>query len=131
MLARSLKTPLAHDNTANGAVALQPTPPANNTANGYQALFGNTFGSFNLALGFNAGSNVSTADNVTCIGANVAGANESNTTWIGNVYGGGTLNGQTAPVNVSVDGQLATVVSSERFKKDIATWRTPAKQSSH
>jgi hypothetical protein len=45
----------------------------------------------------------------------------SNTTWIGGVYGNATLNGQTAPVFVSVDGQLATVVSSERFKKDIAT----------
>jgi predicted ribosome quality control (RQC) complex YloA/Tae2 family protein len=45
----------------------------------------------------------------------------SNTTWIGNVYGNATQNGQTAPVIVSVDGQLATVVSSERFKKDIAT----------
>jgi septal ring factor EnvC (AmiA/AmiB activator) len=45
----------------------------------------------------------------------------SNTTWIGNVYGNATQSGQTAPVIVSVDGQLATVVSSERFKKDIAT----------
>ena len=32
---------------------------------------------------------------------------------------------------VSADGQLGTVVSSERFKKDIATWRKPAKQSCH
>jgi predicted ribosome quality control (RQC) complex YloA/Tae2 family protein len=45
----------------------------------------------------------------------------SNTTWIGNVYGNATLSGQTAPVIVSVDGQLATVVSSKRFKKDIAS----------
>jgi hypothetical protein len=45
----------------------------------------------------------------------------SNTTWIGNVYGNATLNGQAAAVVVSVDGQLATNVSSERFKKDIAT----------
>jgi hypothetical protein len=43
------------------------------------------------------------------------------TTWIGNVYGVGTISGTTAPVIVSDGGQLGTVVSSERFKKDIAT----------
>jgi hypothetical protein len=31
--------------------------------------------------------NVTTADNVICIGANVGGADVSNTSWIGNVYG--------------------------------------------
>ena len=45
----------------------------------------------------------------------------SNTTWIGGIYGVTTQNGTTAPVVVSADGQLGTVVSSERFKKDIAT----------
>ena len=56
-----------------------------------------------------------------CIGVGVAGADVSNTTWIGNVYGNEAQSGQTAPVVVSVDGQLATAVSSERFKKDIST----------
>ena len=59
--------------------------------------------------------------NVICVGANVAGADVSNTTWIGNVYGNEAQSGQTAPVVVSVDGQLATAVSSKRFKKDIST----------
>ena len=45
----------------------------------------------------------------------------SNTTWIGNVYGVTTQSGTTAPVVVSNGGQLGTVASSERFKKDIAT----------
>lgn len=45
----------------------------------------------------------------------------SNTAWIGNVYGVSTRSGTTAPVIVSDTGQLGTVVSSERFKKDIAT----------
>jgi hypothetical protein len=45
----------------------------------------------------------------------------SDTTWIGNVYGVTTQNGTTASVIVSADGQLGTVASSERFKKDIAT----------
>jgi hypothetical protein len=92
-----------------------------NTAMGYLALEANTTGSFNIALGLNAGSAVVTANHVICIGANVAGANVSNTTWIGNVYGVATQSGTTAPVVVSDDGQLGTVASSERFKKDIAT----------
>jgi predicted ribosome quality control (RQC) complex YloA/Tae2 family protein len=45
----------------------------------------------------------------------------SSTTWIGNVYGVTTQSGTTAPVIVSDGGQLGTVVSSERFKKDITT----------
>jgi predicted ribosome quality control (RQC) complex YloA/Tae2 family protein len=45
----------------------------------------------------------------------------SNTAWIGNVYGVTTQSGTTAPVVVSDAGQLGTVASSERFKKDIAT----------
>jgi hypothetical protein len=68
-----------------------------------------------------AGNAVTTASNVTCIGANVLGANVSNTTWIGNIYGVTTQSGTTAPVVVSDGGQLGTVASSERLKKDIAT----------
>jgi hypothetical protein len=44
----------------------------------------------------------------------------SDTTWIGNIYGVRTQSGTTAPVVVSDTGQLGTVVSSVRFKKDIA-----------
>ena len=69
---------------------------------------------------YSAGTNVSTADNVICIGADVAGADVSNTTWIGGVYGVTTQSGTTAPVVVSNTGQLGTAASSERFKKDIA-----------
>ena len=50
----------------------------------------------------------------------MTGFDVSNTTWMGNSYGVHTLNGTTAPVIVSADGQLGTVASSERFKKDIA-----------
>src|SRR4029077_7552131 len=67
------------------------------------------------------GNGVITANNVICIGTEVAGADVSNTAWIGAVYGVTTQNGTTAPVVVSADGQLGTVASSERFKKDIAT----------
>jgi predicted ribosome quality control (RQC) complex YloA/Tae2 family protein len=62
---------------------------------------------------------VTTANDVICIG--VGGADVNSTTWIGNVFGVTTQSGTTAPVIVSDGGQLGTVVSSERFKKDIAT----------
>jgi len=45
----------------------------------------------------------------------------SQTTWINYVYGTTTQSGQTAPVVVSNGGQLGTMSSSERFKKDITT----------
>jgi hypothetical protein len=85
------------------------------------ALANSTTGVNNTALGPGAGNGVTTAFNVTCIGANVAGANVSNTTWIGYVYGVTPQSGTTAAVVVSDAGQLGTVASSERFKKDIAT----------
>jgi trimeric autotransporter adhesin len=108
-------------NTAIGSIALRNnTTGFENTAVGASALERNN-GRENTAIGFGAGFNVFTASQVICIGAGVLGANVSNTTWIGNVYGHATLSGQTAPVVVSVDGQLATIVSSERFKKNVAT----------
>src|SRR5215475_12708049 len=125
-------------NVAVGVDALKPnTTGFNNTGIGTGTLFRNKFGtdntaigvsalsnskgSDNTAIGSNAGVSVLTAENVTCIGSNVAGADVSNTTWIGNVYAVATQSGTTAPVIVSDTGQLGTVVSSERFKKDIAT----------
>ena len=109
-------------NTASGDSALKAnTTGVGNMASGYQALLNNATGNNNVAIGSNSGPNVTTASNVTCLGASVGGANVSNTTWIGNVFGVTTQNGTTAPVVVSTDGQLGTVASSERFKKDIAT----------
>jgi predicted ribosome quality control (RQC) complex YloA/Tae2 family protein len=72
-------------------------------------------------VGFAAGSNVNTANNVICIGTEVGGAEASGTAWIGNIFAVQTLNGMTAPIIVSAEGQLGTVASSERFKKDITT----------
>ena len=107
-------------NTANGYQALSSnTTGIGNTAIGNGALDDNTTGDDNIALGVAAGSSVATANNVISIGA--TGANVSDTTWISNVYAVATQSGTTAPVIVSDTGQLGTVVSSERFKKDIAT----------
>jgi len=82
-------------------------------------LAGNTTGFSNVALGPIAGKNVTTADTVICLLS--AGDNVSGTTWIDNIFGVTTVSGTTAPVVVSDGGQLGTVASSERFKKDIAT----------
>jgi len=109
-------------NTATGFGALNSnTTGNNNTANGRGALLQNTSGSRNTAIGMGAGSGVTNASDVICIGFAVAGADVSNTAWIGNVYGVTTQSGTTAPVVVSDTGQLGTLASSERFKKDIVT----------
>ncbi len=88
-----------------------------NTANGRAALGENISGVNNTALGNLAGSNVTTADNVICIGSDVAGENVSNTCYIGNIFGV-TSAGATAVV-VNKAGKLGTIVSSRRFKDDI------------
>jgi Chaperone of endosialidase len=75
-------------------------------------------GSANVALGSNAGSNVTTASNVITIGTNVAGANVSNTCFIGNIFGV-NVGMDALPVSINANGQLGTTVSSRRFKKDI------------
>jgi trimeric autotransporter adhesin len=107
-------------NAANGVAALFfNTTGGDNTGNGFWALSSNNTGSSNSALGAFAGFNVITASNVICIGANVAGEDVSDTTWIGNVYGVTTQSGTAAPVIISQNGQLGTVASSRRFKKDI------------
>src|SRR5215470_3324316 len=51
-------------------------------------------------------------------------ADVSNTTWIGNIFGVTTVSSTTAPVVVSDNGQLGTVASSQRFKKDIESMDT-------
>jgi hypothetical protein len=76
-------------------------------------------GDSNVALGIDAGNQVITASNVIAIGH--TGADLNDTTWISNVFGVTTQSGTIAPVVVSDTGQLGTVASSERFKKDIAT----------
>jgi len=112
-------------NTATGFGALvSNTTGSSNTAIGYEALKFNISGTHNTGIGPHAGSNVFTANGVTCIGA-VGGDNTiDNTTWIANVYQPFLLSGVYLPVVVTNNGQLGTVASSQRFKKDIATMDT-------
>ena len=108
------------DNTAVGRGALFSNTAGNsNTAVGEDALGSNRTGYNNTALGVNAGFGVTSARNVISIGA--LGADVDDSCFIGNIYGVTTQSGTTAPVVVSDGGRLGTVVSSKRFKKDIAT----------
>ena len=107
------------------SIATQPA--TDNTANGYQALVNNTTGSNNIALGFHAGVNLTTGNNNIDIG-NAGVAGESNTIRIGTTRNSDShlyrrhqrSSGQQASaVIVNANGQLGTVVSSERFKDAI------------
>jgi hypothetical protein len=109
-------------NTASGVNALVAnTSGERNTAIGFSSLENNTTGSFNVALGAGAGSGVITANDVICVGRAVAGADVNGTCFIGNIRGVTTQNANALPVVIDGAGQLGTVASSERFKKDIAT----------
>jgi hypothetical protein len=90
--------------------------PGYNTAVGEGAL-GNATGDYNTALGWNAGSNVTTANSVIAIGT--SGADVSGSCYIGNIAGADATGGD--PVFVTSDGKLGTVnpPSSARFKEEI------------
>jgi hypothetical protein len=105
-------------NTATGERALLSNTTGNgNTAAGQNALASNTTGSFCTALGEDAGFNVSTANNVICIGFGVGGANVSNSCYIGSIFGQ-TSSGGVA-VFIDSAGKLGTLTSSRRFKEGI------------
>lgn len=103
-------------NTANGGDALENnTIGIENTAIGSGALENNTVGNFNIAVGIDAGSALTTASNVICIGA--PGANVDNSCYIGNIFGATSSNGVAVLVNSN--GRLGTLTSSRRFKEKI------------
>lgn len=105
-------------NTADGDDALGNNTTGNfNTTDGAHSLENNAIGSNNTALGFGAGDNVTTASNVICIGSRVAGANVSNSCYIGSVFGQTSSGG--AAVFINSDGKLGTSTSSRRFKEQI------------
>ena len=107
------------DNAAVGSEALfSNTDHGGNAALGKHAGYSST-GSFNTFVGYSAGSSVTTANNVICIGANLTGANVDNTCFIENIRGVTTQNGDAIAVVIDSAGQLGTMSSSARFKKDI------------
>ena len=107
-------------NTACGSNALLSNSNGDgNTASGVNALRNNTLGISNTALGNFSGFNVTTASNVICIGANVAGENVSDTCFIGNIRDVTTAIPDAIPVLIDSAGQLGTASSSRRYKSDI------------
>jgi len=105
-------------NTANGDIALfNNTTGGDNTADGTGALQNNTTGSGNTALGAGAGLGVFRASHVIAIGTN--GADVSDSCFIGNIRGATTANADAIPVLIDSAGQLGTLGSSRRFKKEI------------
>jgi hypothetical protein len=75
----------------------------------------NTTGSGNTALGGEAGLNVTTADNVICIGTD--GENVSNSCYIGQIFNATSPAGTAVFINAF--GKLGTATSSQRFKEEI------------
>lgn len=133
------------ENQAFGYTALnRNTTGSYNSAVGYSALFSNTTafgntalgavslasvdtGNYNIGIGYNAGSNLTNGNyNIDIGSAGVAG--EANVTRIGEVgtqtaayiagISGVNVSGGSAVV-VNANGQLGTVSSSRRYKKDI------------
>ena len=118
-----------NDNTADGFGALASnTSGGDNVAVGRLALSSNTTGNSNIALGSFAGLNLTTGDANIDIG-NPGVAGESATIRIGGATQGktfiagirGVATGNNDALNVVIDsaGQLGTISSSRRFKKEI------------
>jgi len=114
-------------NTANGFQALGSTTGSSNTGIGYQALAFNTRGTNNIALGASAGINLTTgSDNIHIGNFGVAGESKririgtsgtQTKTFIAGISGVTVASG--VGVIIGTNGQLGTVVSSERFKDSI------------
>jgi len=115
------------DNTAVGIAALSSnTMSDGNTAVGSHALASVT-GAVNIALGSNAGSNITTGNRNIDIGNDGDPADSSiirigtggihQSTFIAGIFGQGAPGGTT--VFVASDGKLGTSVSSLRFKENI------------
>ena len=106
------------ENTAVGAAALSGvTTGGFNTAIGGSAGANLTTGQFNIVIGDTAGLFVTTASNTICIGG--SGINADNTSQIAHIRDVTTQNNDAIPVVVDSAGQLGTLSSSGRFKKDV------------
>jgi hypothetical protein len=103
---------------ADGGYALyNNSTGASNVAIGLNALYNNTNGSNNTAVGVNAGYNLTSGRHNVCIGAGVTGvAGESNTTRIKNIYGS-VASGRAVYVNS--DLKIGTLASTRRVKDNI------------
>jgi hypothetical protein len=115
-------------NMTNSPDALESNTTGNcNTADGSGALFGNTTGIFNIALGKFVGNNLTTGSNNMISATQVLLANLTPSvfgvsltkTFSTGIRGVTTVNAEAIAVVVDSAGQLGTVSSSRRFKKEI------------
>jgi len=113
---------------ANGYQALnRNTAGFENTANGFNALGNNTTGRFNIALGSFAGGDLTTGSgNIDIDSTGVAAesdtiriGNSQTRTFIAGIRGITTGLNNAVPVLIDSAGQLGTISSSRRFKKEI------------
>jgi hypothetical protein len=113
----------------NGALT-NNTTGINNTATGGNALSRNTTGSNNIAIGSGAAQNVSGSNSNNIHIGNIGSAADSGTILIGtpgnqtSFFGAGvrgvtTGNPDAIPVVIDSAGQLGTISSSRRVKRDI------------
>jgi uncharacterized coiled-coil protein SlyX len=131
------------ENTAFGVEALKSNVTVNNTAIGFEALLNNagggantavgfsalanSTGSFNIALGNNAGLGLITGDVNVYIGNGGVNGDDhvirigspQSRTFIAGIRGVTTGNMDAVAVVIDSAGQLGTVSSSRRFKKEI------------
>jgi hypothetical protein len=105
-------------NTAHGSGALfSNRSGSRNTAMGLNALSSNTTGQDNIAVGNGAGLGVITAHDTICIGN--SGVDVSNTCFISQIFGVAPALNDAVPVVVDSAGQLGTLGSARRLKKEI------------
>jgi hypothetical protein len=106
------------------------TTGSGNTAIGVNALVGNTTGNNNIGIGSGAATAVSGGNSNNIHIGNAGSGTDSGTIRIGNsathasffaagVRGVTTANNDAIPVVIDSSGQLGTVTSSRRFKEDI------------
>jgi hypothetical protein len=118
---------MGSSNTAVGFFALlSNTIGNNNIAVGVNALLSNTIGNNNIAVGVGAGGPLTSGSNNIYLGNNGATATESNImrlgggqtqTFIAGIFGQNV--GTSTAVFINSTGQLGTVQSSARYKRDI------------
>jgi hypothetical protein len=115
-------------NSADGFYALYfNTTGSRNTAIGNRALNYNTTGSDNIALGQQAGYGITTGSANIDIGnkgdaadtgtLRIGSADAQKQTFVAGIFGATVTGG--SPVYVTANGQLGTLTSSARFKKNI------------
>ena len=119
-----------HVNSAFGSDALRAnTAGGYNSAFGGGALFSSTTGNFNVAVGYHAGVNQTTgSNNIYLANAGVAAesgqikigtAGTHTAAFVAGIRGVTTSIANAIPVLIDGSGQLGTVSSSRRVKKDI------------